>query len=75
MMKKHYNKPELLFENFALAEAITVCGTIAGPTNGDTCVWDGFVPGIPMFNMQVNPECFLDYSDYEGSSQLNVFGS
>lgn len=74
-MKKTYIKPILYFEDFALAEAIAACGTIAGPTSGDDCTWDGFVPGLPMFNTQVNPNCVLDYEDYEGSSQLDVFGS
>ena len=75
IMKKQYFKPELLFEDFTLAEAISACGVIAGPTNGDDCSWDGFVPGLPMFNSQVNLDCVLDYEDYEGSSQLDVFGS
>ena len=74
-MKKTYIKPILYFEDFALAEAIAACGTIAGPTSGDDCTWDGFVPGLPMFNTQVNHNCLLDYEDYEGSSQLDVFGS
>ena len=74
-MKKQYSKPMLYFEDFALAEAIAACGTIAGPTDGDTCTWDGFVAGLPMFNSQVNADCLLDYTDYEGSTQINVFGS
>lgn len=75
MMKKQYIKPELYYEDFELAEAITACGTIAGPTDGDTCTWDGLVPGVPVFNMAVNPNCSLDYVDYEGQEQFNVFGS
>ena len=65
----------LYFEDFTLAEAIASCGTIAGPTDGDTCTWDGFVVGLPMFNSQVNADCLLDYSDYEDQGLLNVFGS
>ena len=74
-MKKTYIKPILYFEDFALAEAIAACGTIAGPTSGDVCTWDDFSPGSPVFNTQVNPNCVLGYEDYEGSSQLDVFGS
>ena len=74
-MKKTYIKPMLYFEDFALAEAIAACGTIAGPTSGDDCTWDGFVQGTPMFNMRVNPDCLLDYSNYEDSIPINVFGS
>ena len=75
MMKKQYIKPELYYEDFELAEAITACGTIAGPTDGNICTWDGFVEGLPMFNSQVNANCLLDYSDYEDQGLLNVFGS
>lgn len=74
-MKKQYSKPMLYFEDFTLAEAIASCGTIAGPTSGDTCTWDGFIEGMPMFNASVNLNCILDYTDYEGSTQINVFGS
>ena len=74
-MKKQYSKPALYFEYFTLAEAIASCGTIAGPTDGNTCTWDGFIEGMPMFNTQVNINCVLDYEDYEGSTQINVFGS
>lgn len=65
----------LYFEDFTLAEAIASCGTIAGPTDGNTCTWDGFVDGLPMFNMAVNSNCLLDYSDYEDQGLINVFGS
>lgn len=75
MMRKLYIKPELYYEDFELAEAITACGTIAGPTDGNFCTWDGFVEGLPMFNSQVNANCLLDYSDYEDQGLLNVFGS
>ena len=75
MMKKQYIKPELYYEDFELAEAITACGTIAGPTSGDTCTWDGFIEGMPMFNRAVNAGCVLDYSDYEDQGLFNVFGS
>lgn len=74
-MKKSYIKPMLYFEDFALAEAIAACGTIAGPTSGDDCTWEGFVTGLPVFNMQVNPDCLLDYTDYEDQGLMNVFGS
>lgn len=74
-MKKQYSKPMLYFEDFTLAEAIASCGTIAGPTDGNTCTWDGFVDGLPMFNMAVNSNCLLDYSDYEDQGLINVFGS
>lgn len=65
----------LYFEDFTLAEAIASCGTIAGPTDGNTCTWDGFVDGVPMFNMSVNANCLLDYTDYEEITSINVFGS
>ena len=74
-MKKQYSKPELYFEDFTLAEAIASCGTIAGPTSGDTCTWNGFIEGMPMFNSKVNGDCVLDYSDYENQGLFNVFGS
>lgn len=74
-MKKQYSKPELYFEDFTLAEAIASCGTIAGPTDGDSCTWNGFIEGMPMFNMSVNLDCVLDYADYEGTTPINVFGS
>ena len=74
-MKKTYIKPILYFEDFALAEAIAACGTIAGPTSGDTCTWNGFIEGMPMFNSKVNADCVLDYSDYENQGLFNVFGS
>lgn len=74
-MKKIYFKPMLYFEDFALAEAIAACRTIAGPTSGDDCTWEGFAPGLPVFNTQVNLECLLDYSDYEDQGLMNVFGS
>lgn len=74
-MKKQYSKPVLYFEDFTLAEAIASCGTIAGPTDGNTCTWEGFIVGLPMFNMAVNADCLLDYSDYEDTSSINVFGS
>lgn len=74
-MKKQYSKPMLYFEDFTLAEAIASCGTIANASDGNTCTWDGFVEGLPVFNMSVNPACLVDYTDYEGSTQINVFGS
>lgn len=74
-MKKQYSKPELYFEDFTLAEAIASCGTIAGPTDGNSCTWNGFIEGMPMFNMSVNLDCVLDYADYEGTTPINVFGS
>lgn len=74
-MKKNYFKPTLYFEDFALAEAIAACRTIAGPTNGDDCTWEGFVPGMPVFNTQVNFDCVLDYDNYEDQGIMNVFGS
>ena len=74
-MKKQYSKPALYFEDFTLAEAIAACSTIAGPTDGNTCTWDGFVDGVPMFNMSVNANCLLDYTDYEEITSINVFGS
>lgn len=75
VMKKQYSKPELYFEDFTLAEAIASCGTIAGPTDGDTCTWDGFLPGWPLFNQSVNADCVADYRDYEELESINVFGS
>ena len=74
-MKKQYSKPTLYFEDFMLAEAIAACATIAGPTDGNTCTWEGFIDGLPMFNSQVNADCLLDYSDYEDQGLFNVFGS
>lgn len=65
----------LYFEDFTLAEAIAACGTIAGPTDGNSCTWNGFIEGMPMFNMSVNLDCVLDYADYEGTTPINVFGS
>ncbi len=78
-MRKQYKKPELYFEDFALAEAITNCspGSIANATNGDTCYleWPDF--GGAVFNTAVNPNCMFDIGSYEGGggAASEIFGS
>ncbi len=75
-MKKHYQKPELFYENFALTEAIAACTVKGGPNSPENCSYYDEDLGLSLFVMGVSPTCELTPSNYDAGAAGNlIFGS
>lgn len=83
-MKKKYVKPDLVVEQFLLAQHIAACDYQMNHTGGETCHIEGGEFGLPqaLFYDSVNSACEADISKYEGvvcyttgSDGQNIFSS